>query len=178
VVLLGEIRDRDSADIAIRASLTGHLVFSTLHTNDSVSALTRLIDMGVPPFLVFASLLGAIARRLIRLLCAECRKPYELATADCTALGLEAPPPGTRLFQPYGCPACNNLGYRGRSAVYELFEVTPAMRSMPQAGVTADTIRAMLEGTGFVSLRTSALDSFLHGRTGIEEVLSLTTAEW
>jgi len=178
VILLGEIRDRDSADIAIRSSLTGHLVFSTLHTNDSVSALTRLIDMGVPPFLVFASLLGAIAQRLIRLLCAECKKPFEITAADCAALGIDPPPAGTRLFQPYGCPACNNLGYKGRSAVYELFEVTPKMRTIPQGEVTADAIRVLLEGTNFVSLRKSALDKFLSGQTGIEEVLSLTTTEW
>src|SRR5690606_27579525 len=120
---VGEIRDRETAEIAINASLTGHLVLSTIHTNDAATAPTRLIDMGVEPFLVASSLIGIVAQRLIRRVCRDCREPYEPSEVDLMELGMEKLPEGVQIYRARGCVNCSNSGYRGRTVVHELMVV-------------------------------------------------------
>jgi type IV pilus assembly protein PilB len=175
IVMLGEIRDLESAEIAIRASLTGHLVLSTLHTNDTPSSVTRLIDMGIQSFLVFSSLNGILAQRLVRRLCPSCKVKIDLTEEEIFSTGIKSLPPGVVLYGPKGCSACGNLGYKGRIAIHELLEVTNGMRRLKSEEITPEKIRdlAIAEGN-FMSLRDSALEKFFQGITGIEEVLSLT----
>jgi len=175
VIMLGEIRDLESAEIAIRSSLTGHLVFSTLHTSDSVSAITRLVDMGVPTFLVFASLIGVIAQRLLRRLCPECRKEVIYDRERLESLGITVAADKALIYEPVGCQACNNLGYRGRVAVYEMLEVTQKMRRLHESEATPEILRDLALETGFVSLRESAIEKLLEGTASIEDVLTFTT---
>jgi type II secretory ATPase GspE/PulE/Tfp pilus assembly ATPase PilB-like protein len=174
IVLVGEIRDQETAEIAIRASLTGHLLLSTLHTNDATSAPTRLIDMGVPGYLVMTSLLGVLAQRLIRRLCPRCRQPLVVDPGQLRSLGLETLPPGATIHRPVGCGECQNRGYRGRVAIYELLEITPAMRRLPEAELTSERLLQMATAEGFVSLRQSAVASWLQGLTSFEEVMKVT----
>ncbi len=174
IVLLGEIRDQETAEIAIRASLTGHLLLSTLHTNDAASAPMRLIDMGVPGYLVMTSLLGVLAQRLLRRLCLRCRRPFQVEPGHLQALGLEALPPDAKPCQPVGCAECQNLGYRGRVAVYELLEVSPEMRRVPEAELTSERLLELAGTRGFVSLRQSAVTRWLEGLTSFEEVMKIT----
>jgi len=181
VVMLGEIRDLESADIAMRASLTGHLVFSTLHTNNAAAAITRLVDMGVQPYLVMASLLGVLAQRLVRILCQECKAKETVSAADLETMGLRDLPPGldrVDIFHPKGCPACSNLGYKGRRAIYELLEITPAMRRLPANQITAENLQTIGRREGnYTTLRDSAFGKVLAGVTSVEEILSLTVDE-
>ena len=131
IILVGEIRDKETADVAIQAALTGHLVFSTLHTNDAPSSLTRLVDMGVKPFLVSSAVQAVLAQRLVRMLCKECKEPVEHTEAELRTVGLQ--PEDTRgrtTYAPRGCPACSGKGYRGRMGCYELLEMTPPMREL------------------------------------------------
>jgi len=177
IVLVGEIRDLETAEIAIRSSLTGHMVFSTLHTNDAPSAVTRLIDMGIAPYLVFSSLAGVIAQRLIRVLCPECKRPFSPDQSQLLQLKIESLPAGARIFEPVGCAACNNLGYRGRMAIYELMDIPARMRQMDPGEITPGKVRELAVGAGLVTLRQSALEKLYAGVTGIEEVLGLTIEE-
>jgi type IV pilus assembly protein PilB len=174
VVMLGEIRDEKSAEIAIRAAMTGHMVFSTLHTNDAPSAVTRLIDMGVQSYLVFSSLTAIMAQRLLRRLCPECRREAPLDAAQLESLGLKAAPGDAKIYEPTGCSICNGLGYKGRIAVYELLEITPAMRTLSRERCSPDNIRDLAKGTAFVTLRDSAMEKLFKGLTSVEEVLRLT----
>lgn len=178
IIMLGEIRDLESAEIALRASLTGHLVFSTLHTNDAPLAITRLVDMGIPPFLVLSSLLGVMAQRLIRLLCTSCRRRVWPDASALAPLGITEPPPSATFYQAVGCTACNNLGYHGRTAVYELLCVTPDMRRLTGERLTPGVVRDMARGAGFVTLRESALEKLYSGATSVEEIVSLATSEF
>lgn len=177
VIMLGEVRDLESAEIAIRSSLTGHLVFSTLHTNDSISAVTRLVDMGVPLFLVFASLIGVVAQRLVRRLCPKCKVEVKPDAAMLSSLELKELPPGATVYEPKGCQSCSNIGYRGRVAVYELFELNAAMRQLGADQASPGTLLKYAEERGFVSLRESALRKMYEGITSVEEVLSFTIEE-
>lgn len=177
VVMLGEIRDLESAEIALRASLTGHLLFATLHTNDAPLAITRLVDLGLQPYRVLASLLGVLAQRLVRKLCPACRREVEPGPAELEALGLPAWPEGGRLFEPVGCRSCGGVGYKGRVAVYELLEVTREMRRLRSDEVTPENLRSLAEGAGMVSLRRSAMDKLFAGVTGLEEVLAVTAGD-
>ncbi|MEQ8190735.1 MAG: GspE/PulE family protein [Candidatus Eremiobacterota bacterium] len=175
IVMLGEIRDLESAEIAIKASLTGHLVFSTLHTNDTPSSVTRLIDMGIQSFLVFSSLNGILAQRLVRRLCPSCKVKIDLTEEEITSTGLKSLPPGTEFFGPKGCSACGNLGYKGRIAIHELLEINQKMRRLKPEEVTQEKIRDLaLEEGNFMTLRDSAVEKFIQGITSIEEVLSVT----
>jgi general secretion pathway protein E len=178
VIMLGEIRDLDSAEIALRASLTGHLVFSTVHTNDATLAITRLVDMGVPPFLVLSSLLGVMAQRLVRRLCTSCKRPVEPSKAALALLGVHDPPPTATFYEAVGCMACNQLGFQGRTAVYELLCVTPPMRRLTGERLTPGVVRDMAVKEGFISLRESALDKLYGGSTSLEEVVQLTSGEF
>lgn len=174
VIMLGEIRDLESAEIAIRSSLTGHFVFSTLHTNDAPSAVSRLVDMGVPSYMIFASLVGVMAQRLVRRLCTECRAKVDPAAGELAALGLKTFPRGAELYRPVGCTSCSNLGYKGRLAIGELLEVSPAMRRLSPEQVTPGSLRDLAAKDGFTTLRESAIKLLLSGLTSVEEVASGT----
>jgi general secretion pathway protein E len=172
VVMVGEIRDLETAEIAVQASLTGHLVLSTLHTNSAVGAVTRLRDMGVEPFLLSSSLLGVLAQRLVRLLCTDCRQPATVGERERKFLGLSARA-AVNLWQPVGCPACNGSGYAGRTGIYELVLVDEALRTMIHDGASEQTIEAHARKRT-PSIRDDGRRRVLAGETTIEEVLRVT----
>jgi general secretion pathway protein E len=174
VIMIGEIRDLETAQIAVQASLTGHLVLATLHTNDAVGATTRLVDMGVEPYLLSSSLLGVLAQRLVRKLCAACRREYRPDAAELAQIGLGRRPSGERLFAPAGCPACNDTGYAGRTGIYELFTVDDeARRLMHQAGGEA-ALRVHAAAHGMRPLREDGLRWVGSGVTSLEELVRVT----
>jgi general secretion pathway protein E len=193
VIMVGEIRDRETAEIAITASLTGHLVFSTVHTNDAAGAITRLVDMGIEPFLVASSLVGLLAQRLVRRPCPECARPVRPSESLVRELGLDPAtfyagryefpavkgqrslPPGTML-EAVGCPACRQEGYRGRTAIYELLLINQQVRRLCLDKADAGTIRSAALAAGMVSLRYDGARKVVQGMTTAEEVM-LTTAE-
>jgi len=175
VVMVGEIRDLETAEIAVQASLTGHLVFSTLHTNSAVGAVTRLRDMGVEPFLLSSSLLGVLAQRLVRVLCTECREPYKASPADCAALGIEVDETRT-LYRASGCTSCNQLGYRGRTGIYELIEINDAMRAMIHDGDGEIELEREARKLS-PSIRQDGWRKVLEGVTTVEEVLRVTQGD-
>ncbi|MBI3333505.1 MAG: Flp pilus assembly complex ATPase component TadA [Candidatus Omnitrophica bacterium] len=178
VVLVGEIRDAETADIAIKASLTGQIVLSTLHTNDAPSAVTRLIDMGVDPFLLASSLIFVAAQRLCRQICARCRVPDEAKDQDLLGLGLELPlAKGKVIYRAAGCPACRNTGYRGRFAILEAMLIDDPVREMIIARRPPDEIKAYARAHGMRSLRQEGLVHLVNGRTGIEEIMRVTSEE-
>jgi general secretion pathway protein E len=170
--MIGEIRDLETAQIAVQASLTGHLVFATLHTNDSVSAVTRLVDMGVEPFLLASSLIGVGAQRLVRKLCVECRKPFKPGPAQLKTLGF-TPRPGT-VYTAQACPACNRTGYRGRTGIYELLVVDDVLRRLIHDRASEQTLRAHAAKTGMRSLRDDGMRWVSQGMTSLEEVVRVT----
>ena len=179
VIMIGEIRDRETAEIAIQSALTGHLVLSTVHTNDSLGAFTRLIDMGVEPFLVATPLKGVQAQRLVRRLCEDCARP---ATHVLPAIADEAANWAARVLgdvapqwrEPVGCPACQQTGYRGRVGIYELVPVDEAMQQAVVAGATHPQLRAMARERGFRFLRDDGLLKAWQGVTSVDEVLRVT----
>jgi len=173
VILVGEIRDGETAGIAVQASLTGHLVFSTLHTNDAPGAVTRLVDMGVEPYLVASSLEAVLAQRLVRVICPHCREEYQPENrAELSAqLGVALP---EVLYRGRGCRQCQGTGFRGRSAVCELLDVTPNVRRLILAGASAADIRRAAMQQGARSLRSDGWRHVLEGRTTIEEVLRVS----
>lgn len=168
VMLVGEIRDRETADIAIRASLTGHQVFATLHTNDAASAITRLIDIGVEPFLVASSVSGIIAQRLVRKICPACKRETSIETLP----GVQA------LWEGEGCDKCRFTGYRGRSAVAETLLVSPELREMIQQRATADRIKEIAVREGMNTLRERAIDAVKSGQTTSAEMLRVTLEDY
>ncbi|HLA75559.1 MAG TPA: type II secretion system ATPase GspE [Gammaproteobacteria bacterium] len=172
VVMVGEIRDLETAQIAVQASLTGHLVLSTLHTNSAVGAVTRLRDMGVEPFLLASSLIGVLAQRLVRLLCTHCKQPYRANEIDCELFGLSRDNPPT-LYAAVGCSHCNHLGYRGRTGIYELIPVDDKMRAMIHAG-TGEHALEKYARTMSTNIREDGLRRVLAGHTTLEEVLRVT----
>jgi general secretion pathway protein E len=173
VILVGEIRDLETAEISIQASLTGHLVFSTLHTNDAPSAVTRLQDMGVEPYLLSSVLEGVLAQRLVRRICQVCRVPHTPSAADIEALGIEADP-HTKLFRGRGCDDCRGTGYRGRTGIYELFGITEDVRSLILRRASSREIRRLAVEGGMVTLRQDGWARAVDGVTTIEEVLRVT----
>ena len=172
VVMIGEIRDLETAQIAVQASLTGHLVFATLHTNDAVSAVTRLVDMGVEPFLLASSLIGVGAQRLVRRLCLECRQPFAADAAQLRALGL-APTDGT-LYCAQGCDACGGSGYRGRTGIYELLTIDDDLRRLIHDRASEQTLRAHALARGMRSLRDDGMRWAGQGLISLEEVVRVT----
>jgi general secretion pathway protein E len=172
VVMIGEIRDLETAEIAVQASLTGHLVLSTLHTNTAVGAVTRLQDMGIEPFLLSSSLLGALAQRLVRVLCEDCKTPYEPNSGEREVMGL-APDQAVALYCPTGCERCNHQGYRGRTGIYELVIIDDTMRQLihDRAG---ELQLARHARTLTPSIREDGWRKVLAGDTTIEEVLRVT----
>ena len=176
VVLVGEVRDRETADIAVQASLTGHLVFSTLHTNDAPGAITRLIDMGVEPYLVASSLEMVVAQRLVRLICARCREPIPIGDAALMRHEFDADMPDA-LYHGRGCAACGGTGYRGRMGVFEIMPVNDAVRAMVIERAPAPTVRQQAAAQGMKSLRTDGWRLVRSGRTTVEEILRATKDE-
>ncbi|HEY0987668.1 MAG TPA: type II secretion system ATPase GspE [Kofleriaceae bacterium] len=191
VIMVGEIRDRETAEVAITASLTGHLVFSTVHTNDAAGGITRLIDMGIEPFLVASSLVGLLAQRLVRRPCYECARPVRPSEEILRELGLDPmkffagrysfpsvkglhPPPQGTVYEPVGCPACNELGYRGRTGIYELLMVSEQVRRLCLDKADAGSIRNAAIEHGMVSLRFDGARKVVLGMTTPEEVMLMT----
>ncbi|MEE2829772.1 MAG: GspE/PulE family protein [Myxococcota bacterium] len=177
-IMVGEIRDVETAQIAIQASLTGHMVMSTLHTNSASAAISRLLDMGLEPFLMATSLSGLLAQRLVRRLCGNCKEPYEMEQAESESLALEFPSgnPTPTLFRAKGCMYCNSLGYRGRQGIFEYIEVDHNVQSMIIRRVSGkDLERELLETKQFRTLRNSGLELVEEGVTTLEEVLRVTT---
>ena len=175
VVLIGEIRDLETAENAIQAALTGHLVFSTLHTNDAPSALTRLVDMGVKPFLVASAVMAIMAQRLIRRICLECRQEAEVSETELRAVGLtQQRLEEATVYEAVGCPACNNSGYKGRQGVYELMEMSNDIREMAFQCKPTLELRAKARSEGMVTLQEDAIRKVLAGVTTIPEVLRIT----
>jgi general secretion pathway protein E len=173
VILVGEIRDLETAEVAIQASLTGHLVFSTLHTNDAPGAITRLQDMGVEGYLVASVLEGVLAQRLVRRICQTCRVPDTPAKADLDALGIETAP-GVTLFRGKGCEECRGTGYRGRSGIYELFVIDEDARSLILRRATTRDIRQHAIQRGMATLRMDGWKRACEGVTTVEELLRVT----
>lgn len=172
VIMIGEIRDGETAQIAVKASITGHLVVSTLHTNDSPSSITRLIDMGIEPFLIGASVVGVIAQRLVRRLCPKCRERYEAGDYERNILGLER---GQEqfLWKAVGCHVCNNTGYKGRIGVYEIMPVDQDIREVINHNGTADDIRKVAMKNGLKTLRSNSIRLVLDGTTTLDEMLRI-----
>jgi general secretion pathway protein E len=183
IIMVGEIRDRDTAEIAIRASLTGHLVFSTLHTNDAPGGLTRLVDMGIEPFLVASAVEMIIAQRLVRRLCPVCRKqtaltPIEVARAlELLQLEPEDGEGVTRIYSPVGCEDCRNLGYRGRLGIFEILKVTERLHDLIVGRESTRAIRKRAMEDGLRSLQYSGWQKVIAGTTTMEEVMRVTAAD-
>ena len=178
IVMVGEIRDLETAEIAINASLTGHMVFSTLHTNDAPSAVSRLIDMGVKPFLVSASLRAALAQRLVRSICQNCKEPYEANPSELAVLGVSEDQAGSANFmQGTGCEKCGDKGFRGRKGVFEIFGVNEEIEEMIYHNVSIVELRKKAREMGMRSMREDGFRKVLAGITTLDEVLMVTTAE-
>jgi len=178
IIMVGEIRDIDTAGIATKAALTGHLVLSTLHTNDAPSAIGRLIDMGIEPFLVASSVNLIIAQRLVRKVCAACRRPATLTEEVLNELQLPAADAAkATVVEGVGCVECNNTGYRGRAGVYEVMTITPALRDLILQRASAMEIKRSAMGSGMLTLRLDALEKLKRGITSVEEVLKETASD-
>ncbi|CAI4032025.1 Type II secretion system ATPase E [Nitrospira tepida] len=177
VIMIGEIRDLETAEIAIHASLTGHLVFSTLHTNDAASAATRLIDMGIEPFLVASSVVAVLAQRLARVICPDCRRPYEPSDEELARLGINPAKGHPMLYRGVGCPSCGNTGYRGRTGVYELLVMDDEIRRLIGAKADASRIREAAMGKGMIPLKLDGAAKVVKGVTTTEEVMRITQQE-
>jgi len=174
VIMVGEIRDKETAEVAIQASLTGHLVFSTLHTNDAPSSLTRLIDMGLEPFLISSSLILIVAQRLVRQICPKCREGYSPTPAALKDLGLDS---AAKFFRGKGCPACKNTGFLGRIGIFEVLVLNETIRKMVEERNSADAIKKKAIELGMKTLREDGLDKARSGLTTIEEILRVTEIE-
>ncbi|MBX3438445.1 MAG: Flp pilus assembly complex ATPase component TadA [Planctomycetaceae bacterium] len=177
-ILVGEIRDYETAEIAVQSALTGHLVFSTLHTNDAPTAITRLRDMGVPPFLITATVEAVQAQRLVRRICVECRTEFE--PSDELLMELQLPLDTARQYRFYygkGCPRCNNSGYKGRTGLYEIMDITDDIRDMIVSDASIDDMRNLARSQGMTSLREAGLKLIFDGVTTIDEVVRETVME-
>jgi len=172
VVMVGEIRDVETVEIAIQASLTGHMVFSTLHTNTAIGAITRLRDMGVEPFLLSSTIIGVLAQRLVRLLCPHCKQPHVADASECELLGLSQEDPPV-LYEPGDCEKCNHLGYRGRTGIYELIEVDNEMRTLIHDKAGEHQLEKYAR-KNWPSIRQDGMRRILAGDTSLEEVLRVT----
>ncbi|MCB0308405.1 MAG: type II secretion system ATPase GspE [Bdellovibrionales bacterium] len=178
VIMVGEIRDLETAEIAIQASLTGHLVFSTLHTNDAPSTVTRLIDMGVEPFLVSSSLVAVMAQRLARRVCKDCREPYKPTPQELTEIGITTEQAQrVVIYRAKGCSTCSQTGYRGRLGIYELMPIDETLRGLILKAADGNTIKKAAVELGMLTLRQDGANKVLEGATTIEEVLRITQEE-
>jgi type IV pilus assembly protein PilB len=177
-ILVGEIRDLETAQIAVQASLTGHMVFSTLHTNDAPSSITRLRDMGVEPFLITATLEGILAQRLVRKICDDCRTEFQPSAEMLMELNLRPKDvEGKKIYYGRGCQRCNNTGHRGRTGIYELVTMSDELRDLISGGVSTDELRRACRNLGMVTLREAGLKALFDGLTTVEEVARETVVE-
>ncbi|MEX0978554.1 MAG: ATPase, T2SS/T4P/T4SS family [Pirellulales bacterium] len=177
-ILVGEIRDLETAEIAVQASLTGHTVFSTLHTNDAPGTVTRLRDMGIPPFLITATIEGILAQRLVRRICTQCREPAAPSAEAMQDLDLtQADLAGKTYYRGKGCDACNNTGYKGRVGLFELMIVNDDLRDMIMRNASTDELRDSAKSYGMISLRDAGLSAAAEGRTTLDEVIRETVLE-
>lgn len=178
VIMVGEIRDLETAEIAIRAALTGHLVFSTLHTNDAIGGMVRLVDMGVEPFLVASSVRAFLAQRLVRTLCPHCKVPAHYSPERLKAIGFsEGVDKPISTVSPLGCNACRGTGYHGRLAIYEMVVVTPAMEDLITQRASGSVLLKQARLEGFISMREYGWGKVLQGTTSVEEVVRVTTED-
>ncbi|MGH7615919.1 MAG: GspE/PulE family protein, partial [Gemmatimonadaceae bacterium] len=170
VVMIGEMRDQETAEIAVQAAMTGHLVFSTLHTNDAISAIPRLLDLGIPEYLVAATLEGVLAQRLVRRVCDECREEYQPAAENLSAV---AGRPAERrvLWRGAGCATCRGTGFRGRVGIFELLAITDEVRDAVSTRASRGELRAVAERAGLVPLRFDGWQRVESGLTTVEEVM-------
>ncbi len=174
VIMVGEVRDQETAQICLRAALTGHFVLSTIHTNDALSSISRLQDMSIEPFLLASTLRVLEAQRLIRRLCKECREPYDCDAETARRNGLE---PGQTIYRPKGCPNCRNTGYRGRVGIFEVIRITPRMANLIQERTPVPELRRAASEQGMKLLAESAIDKVRAGMSSLEEALSVTMAD-
>ncbi len=176
IILVGEVRDFETADIAIKAALTGHLVLSTLHTNDAPSTIARLINMGIEPFLVATSVRLIQAQRLIRRVCSSCKTPAKIPAQTLIEIGFSPEEAkSVKVFEPRGCEKCNNTGYKGRTGLFEVMEIDEELREMVMIGASTSELRQKAKEHGMLTLRMSGLEKIKQGITSIEEVLRETT---
>jgi len=177
IILVGEVRDRDTAQIAIQASLTGHLVFTTLHTNDAPTAITRLIDMGIEPFLLAATIETILAQRLVRTVCLKCKTPYQPSEEELMNLGIRSRDVSSqRFYYGKGCETCKNTGYKGRTALFEMLQINDTVRDLVLNKASANQIRSTAQRQGMRTLRDSGIQKIFAGLTTIEEVVRETLA--
>jgi len=177
-ILVGEIRDLETAEISVQASLTGHTVFSTLHTNDAPTSITRMKDMGVPTFLLTATLEAILAQRLVRRICTQCREPFEPTEESLIELGMKREDlNGDTFFRGMGCDACNNTGYKGRTGLFELMIMDDRLREMIMANATADDLREAAREKGMISLRDAGISDMFKGITSVDEVIRETVLD-
>jgi len=175
IIMIGEMRDLETAENAVQAALTGHLVLSTLHTNDAPSSITRLIDLGVPPFLIQSTLVGIMAQRLVRKICNHCMEPFDMETAELSTMGLNVEKNGrVTLYRGRGCQKCRGTGYYGRTGIFEVVPYSESLKKMTTASMDIETIRNQAKAEGMVSLRGNALKKLLAGKTTYQEVLRVT----
>lgn len=178
IILVGEIRDAETADTAIAAALTGHLVLSTLHTNDAPSAITRLIDMGIKPFLVATSLQGIMAQRLVRMICTGCKEPITYTADQLVEMGFEIDTlKDFSFYKGKGCKTCNNIGYFGRLGIYELLDMNDTLRDMTYRMASTDEVRKAARTTGMTTLKEDGLRKAKDGKTTLDEVFRVTGIE-
>jgi type IV pilus assembly protein PilB len=174
IVLVGEMRDLETAELAVRAALTGHLVFSTLHTNDAISSIIRLVDMGIEPFLISSTLDTVIAQRLVRMLCDSCKTPVLPDDAIYRTMGLD--PGAAVLYKPVGCEQCRTSGYRGRTVIYEILKISPEIRELINRKASTDEIRRQALESGFKPMFENGIDKVKAGTTTLEEISTVTRA--
>jgi len=178
IIMIGEIRDLETAEIAVNASLTGHLVFSTLHTNDAPSAVTRLVDIGVKPFLVASSTRAIMAQRLVRRICTKCKEEYEPTDHELRLLGSAAAQvEHATLYRGKGCSDCSGTGYRGRMGIYEIFVLNDEVRHLINAQVSSAELRKAARRLGMRTLREDGLRKVVAGFTTLEEVFRVTMGD-
>jgi general secretion pathway protein E len=174
VIMVGEIRDEETARMAVQSSLTGHLVFSTLHTNNAAGAVSRLLDLGIEPYLVASSLLASVAQRLIRIVCNECGVKTVLSAEAVSRLGVDRSLEGAPIVEPKGCDACAGTGYRGRKGIFEMLVVDEKIRELiVSKAKTSEIERAAVAGA-MATLRKDAIRKLLEGQTTLEEVVRVT----
>lgn len=176
IILIGEIRDADTLDIAVKAALTGHLVLSTLHTNDAISSIIRMVNMGLEPFLIASTVLMISAQRLVRKVCPKCKVPQELDPATLEELGMEGRK-DVKFFKGSGCTQCRHTGYLGRSVITEIARITPAIRQAIMSGKNAEAIKSLAQSEGMTTLRQCAVRKALAGETTLDEVFRVTTVD-
>jgi type II secretory ATPase GspE/PulE/Tfp pilus assembly ATPase PilB-like protein len=177
--MIGEIRDVETAEIAIHASLTGHLVLTTIHTNDASSALTRLADMGIEPYLIASAVIGVASQRLVRLLCPQCKQPAPIPKEIVSWLQsqVKEPLPPAEFQRPVGCAQCRHTGYQGRRGIFEILVVTEALRRRALGRGSAAELAEIARSEGMLTLRADGMLKAMQGLTTIEEVLQVTRVE-